>query len=106
LLDYLPAVAGNLVSWPSVRHPGTGTRLLPYRSSHQHTLRWGHAVCLFSLHHPTPTADSWLQGLQQVLSLLFDIDQTTLPPVVTLRACLRLSPPGIHFWCSFLPGPA
>ena len=36
-------------------------------------------------------------GLQQVLSLLFDIDQTTLPPVVTLRACLRLSPPGIHF---------
>ena len=36
-------------------------------------------------------------GLQQVLSLLFDIDQPTLPPVVNLHACLLLSPAGIHF---------
>ena len=36
-------------------------------------------------------------GLQQVLSLLFDLDQPTLPPIVNLHACLRLSPSGIHF---------
>ena len=36
-------------------------------------------------------------GLQQVLSLLFDIDQPTLPPIVNPHACLRLSPSGIHF---------